>query len=65
MNETALNFSALPPAEQAEVVVVGGGPSGLCAAIAAAEEGADTLLVERYGFLGGMATAGLVNPFMT
>lgn len=27
--------------------------------------GADTLLVERYGFLGGMATAGLVNSFMT
>ena len=42
----------------------GGGPAGVCAALAAAEEGVDTLLVERYGFLGGMATAGLVNPFM-
>ena len=59
------NVSALPLADQADVVVVGGGPSGLCAAITAAEEGADTLLIERYGFLGGMATAGLVNPFMT
>ncbi len=61
----ALNFDALDPGAEAEVVVVGGGPGGLCAAVAAAEEGADTLLIERYGFLGGMATAGLVNPFMT
>lgn len=55
---------SLPLAAQAEVVVCGGGPAGLCAAVAAAEEGADVLLLERYGFLGGMATAGLVNPFM-
>jgi len=61
----AVNFDALDVAAQAEVVVVGGGPGGLCAAVTAAEEGADTLLIERYGFLGGMATAGLVNPFMT
>ncbi len=65
MSVTTIDISGLPPAAEAEVVVVGGGPSGLCAAIAAAEEGADTLLIERYGFLGGMATAGLVNPFMT
>jgi ribulose 1,5-bisphosphate synthetase/thiazole synthase len=45
---------------EAEVVVVGGGPAGVSAAIAAAREGADTLLVERYGYLGGMATGGLV-----
>ncbi|MEA3401195.1 MAG: FAD-dependent oxidoreductase [Armatimonadota bacterium] len=61
----AVSFDALEVAAEAEVVVVGGGPGGLCAAVAAAEEGADTLLIERYGFLGGMATAGLVNPFMT
>ena len=48
-----------------EVLVVGGGPSGLCAALAAAREGADTMLIEQYGFCGGMATAGLVAPFMT
>jgi hypothetical protein len=45
---------------EADVVVVGGGPAGITAAIAAAREGADTLLVERYGHLGGMATGGLV-----
>ncbi len=58
-------YETLPVAAEAEVVVIGGGPGGLCAAVAAAEEGADVLLVERYGFLGGMATAGLVNPFMS
>ena len=40
-----------------DVVVCGGGPAGLIAAIAAARGGARTALVERYGFLGGMATA--------
>ncbi len=48
-----------------DVMVGGGGPGGICAAVSAARNGADTLLVERYGYLGGMATAGLVFPFMT
>lgn len=53
------------PNYKCQVLVCGGGPGGLCAAVAAARNGADTMLVERYGFLGGMATAGCVNPFMT
>lgn len=47
-----------------DVAVIGGGTGGVPAAVAAARRGARTLLVERYGFLGGMATAGLVNPYM-
>lgn len=48
-----------------DVVVLGGGPAGITAAISAARNGASTLLVERYGFLGGMSTAALVYPWMT
>jgi hypothetical protein len=46
--------------EEADVVVVGGGPGGHSAAIAAARNGARTVLLERYGYLGGMATGGIV-----
>jgi hypothetical protein len=45
---------------EADVVVVGGGPGGHSAAIAAARNGAKTVLVERYGHLGGMSTGGIV-----
>jgi hypothetical protein len=46
---------------EVDVAVVGGGPGGVGSAIAAARSGARTVLIERYGHLGGMATGGLVN----
>jgi len=46
---------------EADVVVVGGGPGGVGAALAAARAGAKTVLIERYGYLGGMGTGGLVT----
>ena len=55
----------IPVIARHDVCVVGGGAAGIAAATAAARNGADTILVERYGFLGGTATAGLVGPFMT
>jgi flavin-dependent dehydrogenase len=52
---------------ETDVVVVGGGPAGVAAAVAAARSGVKTALVERYGHLGGMATGGLVIliPFLS
>jgi hypothetical protein len=50
----------IPIIAQVDVLVVGGGPSGVCAAVAAARVGMRTFLVEQYGFSGGMWTAGMV-----
>jgi hypothetical protein len=60
----------LPPrhallAADTDVLVVGGGPAGLGAALGAAQAGARVVLAERYGFLGGNATAALVMPLMS
>jgi hypothetical protein len=44
-----------------DVLVVGAGPAGTCAAVAAAREGADVVLIERYNHLGGLSTGGLVS----
>lgn len=50
--------------EEYDVLVIGGGPAGICAAVSAARCGANTLLVERFGVLGGMLTAGRVDPIL-
>lgn len=50
----------VPVHAEADVLVVGGGPAGLCAAVSAARNGAKVVLMERYGYLGGMATGGYV-----
>ncbi|MFS0726010.1 FAD-dependent oxidoreductase [Paenibacillus sp. 1P07SE] len=50
---------------ETDIVICGGGPAGINAALAAGRSGARTLLIERYGFLGGMSTAALVYPWMT
>ena len=50
----------VPVFAETDVLVVGGGPAGTAAAIAAARLGAEVLLVERYNHLGGLATGGLV-----
>ena len=52
----------LKSAGKYDVAVCGGGPAGMIAAIAAARSGAKVALVERYAFLGGMATMGYVAP---
>jgi len=51
---------AVPVFRDCDVLVVGGGPSGTAAAVAAARTGADVVLLERYNHLGGLSTGGLV-----
>ena len=55
----------VPLRDSCDVAVIGGGSAGIAAAVAAARQGVSVVLVERYGFLGGTSTAGMVGPFMT
>jgi hypothetical protein len=48
-----------------DVLVVGGGSAGLSAAVAAARNGADTMLVERFSYIGGLATGGMIVLLLT
>jgi hypothetical protein len=64
--ETTRTYSerlSTPIVGRYQVVVAGGGPSGVIAAAAAARSGAKTLLIERYPFLGGNGTAGLMTCY--
>lgn len=54
----------IPIVAEADVLVVGGGPGGLGAAVMAARNGVSVILAERFGQLGGMASMGQVQPFM-
>ena len=55
----------VPVIASCDVLVVGGGSAGMSAAIAAARQGADVILVERYGYLGGLASGGLIVLLLT
>ncbi|MBD2868915.1 FAD-dependent oxidoreductase [Paenibacillus arenilitoris] len=63
MRTVTLPAQEVPVSREVDVLVVGGGPAGIAAAIAAARNGAKTLLVEQRGFLGGMGTVALVPAF--
>lgn len=51
----------IPVTHEVDVLVVGAGPAGVCAAISAARMGADTMLIEQQGAVGGIATVGLMS----
>lgn len=54
----------IPNAYDADVLVVGGGPAGICAAAAASRQGMSVILAERYGAVGGNLTLGNVSPIL-
>jgi len=64
VNTIAQSQRDIPIIADVDVCVIGGGPGGLPAAIAAARQGASTMLVEMQGFLAGMATSGQVGPIL-
>ncbi len=55
----------MPVVADVDVVVVGGGSAGLAAAVAAARNGAEVILLERFSYLGGLATGGLIILLLT
>jgi hypothetical protein len=63
--ESILYSVSLPVYRDVDVLVVGAGPAGIGAAVSAARNGAKTFVFDQFGCVGGMATNGLVGPFMT
>jgi len=55
----------IPIASRVDVLVVGGGSAGLSAAVAAARNGAEVFLIERFSYIGGLATGGLIILLLT
>ena len=55
----------IPVIAETDVLVVGGGPAGIAAAVSASRAGASAILVERYNHLGGLWTGGLVLPLLS
>lgn len=64
MSQTIPYRKELEIRETYDVIVAGAGPAGICAAVAAARQGARVALLERYGVLGGNLTAGHVGPIL-
>ena len=65
MNTIVESARTIPVIAEPDVLVAGGGPAGIGAAVAAARNGAKVMLLERYGFLGGNLTIAMVNPMFT
>jgi hypothetical protein len=63
LEQVTLPAEKIPVSREVDVVVVGGGAAGIAAAISASANGANTLLIEQRGFLGGMGTVALVPAF--
>lgn len=61
----SLPFDSVPVVADVDVLVLGGGSAGLAAAVSAARNGAETMLVERFSYTGGLATGGLIVLLLT
>jgi 2-polyprenyl-6-methoxyphenol hydroxylase-like FAD-dependent oxidoreductase len=61
----SLPQTSIPVSSEVDVLVVGGGSAGISAAVAAARNGADVMLIERFSYLGGLATGGLIILLLT